>query len=381
MAHFPDLIGATRYDSLVGRAELTIGAVRLRAVLPPLPVPLNTASGQLTHAPVVLIDVEMSSGVVGVSYLFSPRPDMLKPLMEAIRALFEMVSGKLCDPVRLSAHFDQQFLLFGGTGIVTMARSALDMALWDAIAKQHGKPLFRLLGGVEEPIHAYESSGLGLSDSGAVLQEAARFIDNGFDHMKLRLGYPTLQTDIEVLEALRRELGDRIGLMVDYNQAMDRETALERCTALDDYQLVWIEEPLHAADLEGAAALAGKLKTPIQIGENLFSPLEVDRALSLQSCDYLMPDVMKIGGVTNWLYAAGRAHQKGLPVSSHLFPEISAHLLACAPNRHFLEYVNWVDAILQNPVTPIDGYVTISETPGISLSWDEPAIARFQVAT
>jgi mandelate racemase len=381
MTHFPDLIGANRYDTLIGKAEMTIGDIRLRAALPPLPVPLNTASGQLTHAPVVLIDLEMSSGVVGVSYLFSPRPDMLKPLMETIRALVAMVSGEPCDPVRLSAHFDQQFLLFGGTGIVTMARSALDMAMWDAIAKQHGKPLYRLLGGVSEPIHAYESSGLGLSDSGAVTQEAGRFIDNGFDHMKLRLGYPSLQTDIEVLQALRREIGDDIGLMVDYNQAMDRDEALARCTALDDFQLVWIEEPLQAADLEGAAALAERLKTPIQIGENLFSPLEVDRALSLQACDYLMPDVMKIGGVMNWLYAADRAHQKGLPVSSHLFPEISAHLLACAPNRHFLEYVNWADAILQSPVTPKNGYVTISETPGTSLAWDERAVARFQVAT
>lgn len=381
MANFLELIGAARYHAILGKADMTVRNVRVRAALPPLPNPLKTASGQLTHAPVLLVDLETSSGVTGVSYLFSPRRDMLNALMAALHALAACANGMRCDPVAISEDFDRQFLLFGGTGIVTMARAAIDMALWDAIAKEHGKPLFRLLGGADGPIRAYESSGLGLSNAAAVAQEAAGFVRRGFSEMKLRLGYPSIGDDLHVLDAVRSAVGPDVGLMVDYNQALAFDDALERCRALEGRQLRWIEEPLNAADLEGAASLTREIETPIQIGENLFSSYEVNRALALNSSDFLMPDVMKIGGVTTWLVAAHSAAQSGIPVSSHLFPEISAHLLACAPNRHFLEYVNWIDAVLKEPIVPEDGFVTIPERPGVGLEWDAAAVKKFQITS
>ena len=380
MSSFSDLIGAPRYQTIVRGGDMTIANVRVRAVLPPLPKPLQTASGQLTHAPVLLIDLEMSSGIVGVSYLFSPRQDMLKPMIEIIDALVASVNGLPCDPVAVLGHFERQFLLFGGTGLVTMARAAIDMAMWDAIAKSRGEPLYQVLGGTSAPIKAYESSGLGLSNAAQVAEEALSFVNRGFDTMKVRLGYPTIDVDELVLDAVRGAVGDDIGLMVDYNQALAFEQALDRCKALERFRLIWIEEPLHASDLEGAAKLARQIGTPIQLGENLFSQYEVDRAISLQSSRYLMPDVMKIGGATSWLVAANRAEQGNIPISSHLFPEISAHLLACSPNRHFLEYVNWADAILDEPIEPRGGYVELPTYPGTGLIWDEKAIQKFQIS-
>jgi mandelate racemase len=254
------------------------------------------------------------------------------------------------------------------------------MAMWDAIAKSHGEPLYQVLGETSGPIKAYESSGLGLSNAAQVAEEAVSFVNRGFDTMKVRLGYPTMDDDELVLDAVRGAVGDDIDLMVDYNQALTFEQALDRCKALERFQLIWIEEPLHASDLEGAAKLTRQIGTPIQLGENLFSQYEVDRAISLQSSRYLMPDVMKIGGATSWLVAAHRAEQRNIPISSHLFPEISAHLLACSPNRHFLEYVNWADEILDEPIEPRDGYVEIPAHPGTSLIWDEKAVQKFQIS-
>lgn len=376
---FPKTFGAERDEAALGWSDLTIESIQVRAVLPPLPKPLKTASGQLTHAPVLLMDLQTSEGITGLSYLFSPRQDMLKVLGDAIHAISVSIQGMRCDPVVISAFLDRQFLLFGGTGIVTMARAGIDMALWDAIAKEREKPLFNLLGGEDIPIRAYESSGLGLAGWKEVAEEAESFVRSGFADMKVRLGYPTLAEDIQVLKAVRSAVGPDIGLMVDYNQSLPFDLALERCQALDRFQLLWIEEPINAADLEGAAALTEKIDTPIQIGENLFSPTEVNRALALRSSTYLMPDVMKIGGVANWLIAAHSAAQHAVPISSHLFPEISAHLLACAQNRHFLEYANWTDAILQEPVLPNNGYIRISEKPGIGIAWDLSAVAKFQI--
>lgn len=368
-----------KFETAVGGSNLTIKGLTLRRVLAPLPKPFMSAGGPLNNAGVLLIDLQLSGGITGVSYLFCPRVEMLASLSEAISALATSVQGMACDPLAISTFFDRQYLLFGGTGIVTMARAGLDMAMWDAIAKDQGKPFYRLFDGTEAPIAAYESSGLGLSDAREVADEAAEFAQNGFGEMKVRLGYPTLDQDLEVLAAVRAAVGPDIGLMVDFNQTLSRVSAQDRCRALDPLGLLWIEEPLIAADLEGAAGLARDLETPVQIGENLFSGTEVRRALALKSCDCLMPDVMKIGGATDWLIAAEMAEQHGVPVSTHLFPEISVHLLAIIENRHFLEYANWLDAIMADPVRPENGFARPSQTPGIGVAWDAAAITKYQI--
>jgi mandelate racemase len=370
---------AEKFEHAIAGSELTIKGIEVRKVLTPMPRVFKSAGGQLKHAAVLLIDLHLSGGVTGVSYLFSPRPDMLGSLAEAVSAMAVSIQGMRCDPVAISTFFERQYLLFGGTGVVTMARAGLDMAMWDAIAKDQGKPFYQLLGGTETSIRAYESSGLGLSNAKEVASEAAEFAENGFWEMKVRLGYPTLDQDLEVLEAVRHAVGPDIGLMVDYNQTLTRETALERCQALDPLGLLWIEEPLVAPDLEGAALLAQEIATPVQIGENLFSEIEVNRALTMKSCDLLMPDVMKIGGATDWLIAAEAAQRHGVLVSSHLFPEISAHLLAIIENRHYLEYANWMDAILAAPIRPQNGVVHLSQSPGTGVVWDTVAVEKYLI--
>lgn len=370
---------AEKFEHAITGSELTIKGIEVRKVLAPMPRVFKSAGGQLKHAAVLLIDLQLSGGVTGVSYLFSPRPDMLSSLAETVSAMAASIQGMRCDPVAISTFFERQYLLFGGTGLVTMARAGLDMAMWDAIAKDQGKPFYQLLGGTVTSIRAYESSGLGLSNAKEVASEAAEFAKNGYSEMKVRLGYPTLDQDLEVLEAVRHAVGPDIGLMVDYNQTLTRETALERCQALDPLGLLWIEEPLVAPDLEGAAMLAQEIATPVQIGENLFSEIEVNRALTMKSCDLLMPDVMKIGGATDWLISAEAAQRHGMLVSSHLFPEISAHLLALIENRHYLEYANWLDVIVADPIRPQSGSVQLSQNPGIGLAWDGAAVAKYLI--
>ncbi len=379
MTSVPEILGAERYRALVAKPLMTLEEITVTAVLPPLPMPVTTASGQLTHAPVLLIDLQLSNGVRGVSYVFCPRPDLMQSMQAAVRALFASVKGQPCDPAAIFALFDRQLLLFGGTGLVTMARGGIDMALWDALGKAHGAPLYQLWNGQNAAIRAYESSGLGLSGPDAVMAEAIRFVANGFKHMKVRLGYADLDEDIAVLHAVRHAVGPDIGLMVDYNQSLSFEDAKTRCQELDDLGLLWIEEPLNAADLEGVAALRAGLKTPVQIGENLFSQFEVKRALALGSGDYMMPDAMKIGGATGWLMAADAAAKASVPVSSHLFPEISRHLLASAPNAHFLEYANWTDALLVEPVRVTDGFVSLPDAPGIGMEWNAAAVEEYRV--
>jgi mandelate racemase len=258
-----------------------------------------------------------------------------------------------------------------------MALSALDTAMWDALAVASGLPLACLLGGSVRAVPAYNSSGLGLMSPEAAADEAEKLMAGGFGSVKLRLGYPTLEQDLAVTRAVRKRLPDRIELPVDYNQALTVTEALRRGRALQSEGIAWLEEPIRHDDYRGNATIARELTVPVQIGENFNGPEAMAEATSVGACDLVMPDVARIGGVTGWVQASGIAAAHGLPMSSHLVPEISVHLLAATPTCHFLEYVDWADAILEQPLRVEDGSVRVPERPGLGLSWKTDAVKAF----
>ena len=165
--------------------------------------------------------------------------------------------------------------------------------------------------------------------------------------------------------------------MSDYNQRLSVNEAILRGRMLDDEGLYWIEEPVRHDDYEGYARICAELQTPIQTGENLLNSYEMAQAIALESLDYVMPDVQRIGGVTGWLRAAALAHAHGIEMSSHLFPEFSRHLLAVTPTCHWLEYVDWAAPVLQQPCEVKDGHVAIPDQPGAGIEWDEAAVKRY----
>jgi mandelate racemase len=150
---------------------------------------------------------------------------------------------------------------------------------------------------------------------------------------------------------------------------------LSRCHAIDDAGLAWIEEPIVYNDLNGFAKLAADLKTPIQIGENFYGPKELQRALQLNACDLVMPDFMRIGGVTGWMRASAIAGALGVPMSTHLYPEVAAHVMRVTETAHWLEWQDWADPILQTPYEVKDGLLQIPDVPGMGLEWNEDVVA------
>jgi mandelate racemase len=270
-------------------------------------------------------------------------------------------------------------MLIGVQGVVRMAMAGLDVAAWDALAVAAGVPLATFLGGKPQPILAYNSCGLGLMAPHAVADEAERLLARGFRAVKLRLGYPTLKEDLAAVHAVRRRIGDSIALMVDYNQVLSLADALERGRVLDQENVYWLEEPIRHDDYAGCAVLAQALTTPIQIGENFSTPVAMETALAAGAADYVMPDLERIGGVTGWRRAAVLAAEHRIKMSSHLFPEVSAHLLAATPTAHYLEYVDWADAFVQEPLGIVDGHAIIPARPGNGLVWDPAKVARFRM--
>ena len=260
-----------------------------------------------------------------------------------------------------------------------MALAGIDIACWDALAQAAGLPLATMLGSGPRPIVAYNSNGLGLAKAPeALAEEAEALLEDGFGAVKLRLGRPTLQADLAALRAVRRRLPDDVELMVDFNQALGLTEALRRGRAIDGEGLAWIEEPIRHDDYAGAARLTRELATPIQIGENFSGPSAMLTALAAGACDYVMPDLERIGGVTGWQRAAGIAAAAEIPMSSHLFPEVSAHLLAATPTCHWLEYMDWAAPILREPLRIEGGLALVPDRPGTGLEWAEDAVARFR---
>ncbi|WP_088280412.1 enolase C-terminal domain-like protein [Ideonella sp. A 288] len=357
--------------------RLRIRDLRVRGVLVPLRLPLQTSVGTVTTAPLALIDLFTDEGVTGSTYLFCYTPLALKPVMQMLANLLPLMVGAAVAPADLDRKFQRQFRLLGNKGVVAMALAGLDMAAWDALARAQAVPLVRLLGGTPRPIPAYNSCGLGIMGAQRVAAEAEQLARAGLPAMKVRLGYDDATTDVQVVRAVRSAVGDGPLLMSDYNQALSVAEAKHRLAALAGEGLQWVEEPTLADDHAGHAALRRGSSVRIQMGENWWGPLEMAKCLAEGGSDLCMPDAMKIGGVTGWMRAAALADSAGLPMSSHLFPEISAHLLAVTPTCHWLEYVDWADPILQDTLRLEQGHALANDSPGTGIAWDEDAVARY----
>lgn len=352
-----------------------IEGFRVRAVQVPMPEPHRTASGVITESPLVLTDAITDAGITGHSMVFTYTLAALKPTAELIRNLEPLVKDEVLAPTEVENNLSKRFRLLGTQGLVGIALAAIDMALWDALARVHNLPLVRLLGGVEKRIRAYGAVGYdGVAGSALTAEKWAK---QGFTGIKAKIGYPTVQEDVAVVRAMRKAAGDNMAIMVDYNQCLTPVEAVERLRILDDEGLTWVEEPTLAHDYAGHALVAREARTPIQCGENWWGTLDLLHAVEAQASDFVMPDVMKIGGVTGWLRAAALAHTKGLRVSNHLWPEISARLLCCTPTAHWLEYADWWNPILSQPLRVENGMAVVGDAIGAGVDWNEDAVGRF----
>jgi mandelate racemase len=359
---------------------MKIQAIRVRAVAAPMKRPLATSTGALTVAPLLLVDLQTDGGVVGRSYLFGIGKHNLKPIAALVEAMAETLAGDAVAPFEIEKKLRAKYTLLGVHNIVLFAMSGIDMAAWDALAQAQELPLVRLLGGAPRPVLAYNSKGLGIMPLKPLVKEAIELVEEGFGAVKLRLGRADAQVDLEALRAVKKAIGPTVTLMVDFNQGLTVAEAIKRGRMIDaEGGVHWIEEPVRADDFAGNARIARELATPIQIGENFMGPEQMAQALAAGACDFAMPDAQRIGGVTGWMRAAALAQGAGMEMSSHLFPEVSCHLLAVTPTCHWLEYVDWADPVLEEPARVKDGHVLIPDRPGIGMKWDERAVKRYSL--
>jgi len=353
---------------------MKVTAVETHPVLVKLEPPIGSALGPIHSFGCILVTVRTDAGIFGENLIFTLNGRRTKVLRQMVDELADLIIGRDAGHIAdfwARAWKDINFL--GHKGVPVAGISALDGALWDALGKAANLPLYRLLGGARTTVPAYQSSGLWLSASiDELTAEAGRFIAQGFGAMKMRLGSPDPRTDVARVRAVREAIGPTIRLMADANQGQSEVQAIRLGRMLEEFDLTWFEEPLPAWDLEGLARVAAALDTPIASGETEYTRYGFRRMLELRSADVLMPDLQRVGGVSEFMRVGHMAESFDVPVSSHLFPETSIQVLGALSNAIYLEYMPWFSKLYSEQLEVRDGHAIVPERPGwgFTFNWD-----------
>jgi len=329
----------------------------------------------------VTLRVGTDAGIEGIGYTFFGAA-LTGALKAAVDALGELAIGE--DPMRTEAIAAKLRTAAAGSGpggILTLALSAIDIALWDIRGKALNLPLWRMVGGHRERVPTYASGALMRTFPLEHLVKAApRLVEKGFRQMKTQLALPgdtSPAIEVDRIRKVRESIGPGIDLMCDINQRWRVEQAIDIGSRIKDVRLFWLEDVTTADDYQGLARVADALTTPVCGGEYLYGPAPFRQMLEARSVDIVMIDLMRAGGITQWLKIAGMAEAYNLPVVSHLVPEIHVHLIAAIPNGLTVEYMPWTFKIFEEVPVPANGELAVPRGPGLGLKFDETALKRY----
>lgn len=356
---------------------MKVESLTTRVVHLPLEPAIGSALGQISGFGCVLVTLRTTDGMTGENIVFTLNNRRTGVLRQMVEELGDLIVGQDAGHIGrfwARAWKDNNFL--GHKGVPVMGISAIDGALWDLLGKAAGMPLYRMLGGAQDRVPAYHSGGLWLSRSTSELvAEAESFVAEGFTAMKMRLGLGAAQ-DLVRVAAVRRAIGPDIRLMADANQGLTENEAIRLGRGLEEHDLTWFEEPLPAWDIEGLARVAAALDTPIASGETEYTRYGFRQMIGLQAADILMPDLQRVGGVSEFMRVGHLAESHDIPVSSHLFPETSVSLLGGLSNAIFLEYMPWFSRLYQERLEFADGAALLPERPGWGFTFDDSYITH-----
>jgi L-talarate/galactarate dehydratase len=355
-----------------------IESVRLSSCCLPLATPISDAkvlTGRqkpMTEVAMLFAEIRTEGGHEGLGFSYSKRAGGPGQFAHAREVAPALIGEDPNDIARLWDKLCWAGASVGRSGLAVQAIAAFDVALWDMKARRAGLSLAKLLGSFRESVRCYNTSGGFLhTPIEQLLVNAAASRERGIGGIKLKVGQPDRALDIRRVEAVRRHLGDDMPLMVDANQQWDRPTAQRMCRVFEEFNLVWIEEPLDAYDHEGHAALAAQFDTPIATGEMLTSAAEHADLIRHRAADYLQPDAPRVGGITPFLKVAALAEHAGLMLAPHFAMELHIHLAAAYPREPWVEHFEWLEPLFNERIQIENGRMLVPTRPGLGLSLSE----------
>lgn len=362
--------------------ETQIVNVTSRFLSIPLEKPLRTAAFPIPAIDTALVEVHTAGGASGVAWSFAFGRGKVASLIRLIDDFSTLIVG--ADVLMVSNLWEKLVKssgFIGPRGLAAAAIAALDTACWDIIGVVAGLPIYKLLGGYRGSVEAYASQGLWLDRSRDELAaEAHALVEAGFSAVKMRMGLADENEDIERVRVVREAIGPDRGLMVDVNQAWNLKQTLRMARRLEEFDLLWLEEPMPFQRLRDYAAVQAAIAMPLCTGESNYYKDEVVQLVTERAADIVMPDLMRMGGVTEWMKAVRACEALGATVTPHLFMEHSTHLAAASPNVIWQEYQPWWQPIMAQPFELSDGEIRLSDRPGFGIALDYEAVARFEVS-
>ena len=359
-----------------------IAWLRVSSTVLPLAQPISDAkvlTGRqkpMTEIAMLFVEMQSRDGHRGLGLSYAKRAGGPGQFAHAQEVAPALLGEDPNDIARLWTRLCWAGASAGRSGLATQAIGAFDVALYDMKARRAGLSLAKLLGAHREAVLCYNTSGGFLhTPTEQLVANAVASRERGIAGIKIKVGQPDGQLDLERVAAVRRALGDSAPLMVDANQQWNRPTAQRMCRALESSGLVWIEEPLDAYDHEGHAELCRAFDTPIATGEMLTSAMEHAELIRHRAADILMPDAPRVGGITPFLKIAAMAEAAGLALAPHFAMELHVHLAAALPAEPWVEHFDWLEPLFNERLQIRDGRMLVPTRPGLGLSLSEQARA------
>jgi D-arabinonate dehydratase len=357
----------------------------------PLQVPTAFATTLVTAREYVITWVETDEGPRGLGFTIGGRYGGEGHLIHTAiqHNLKHLIIGE--DPFGIERVWERMFqttLLMGRRGAVIRAISALDIALWDIVAKVAGMPLYHLLGGYRDQVPAYASGGYYREGKGldGLAAEMGRYMDMGFTSVKMKIGRLDPRQDAERVRVAREVVGPEARLAVDANNAWsDAASAIRAGRLLEEYDIWWLEEPVMPDNIPASAEVAAALDVPVATGEIEATRWGFRELLERRAADILQPDATVAGGITEWMKVAHMAAGWDIPSAPHWTANLHVHLLAAVPNGLTVEFfvleedVLNFERVVREPLRPEKGMIQVPQLPGHGIELDEQAVARYRI--
>lgn len=349
--------------------ELAIRDVKLYKASSELKKPISDSTHTLTEISFIVVRIQLENGIIGESYLlsFQYAPNAI---VGALKDMIPMVKGHLCsDTEMVYRKMDDLFEYFGNQGLLRWSQAAINIAMWDAWGKSQNKSVHELIGVTKNKVDIYGSGGWLSYSIDELIAEVSGYVDRGFRAVKIKVGAPKVQIDVERLGKVREAVGNEVNIMMDANQGMSLEAALNLSKSAQDLNIHWFEEPLHHQDFEGYAKLKEQTGISLAMGEREYDTLPLRELASRKALDIWQPDILRIGGVEAWRASAAMADTYQLPVLPHYYKDYDVPLLCTISNGVGAESFDWVDPLIDNPMVIKDGYAEPHDRPGWGFSF------------
>ena len=328
--------------------------------------PIADSTHTISQIGFYIVELMTAEGVRGQGYVlsFHYSPGAMEGALRDVCSFISAGEYAVYDTVLARADWDREAEYFGNTGINNCAIAAVNLAMWDAWGHTCRQPVWKMLGANRRRIPVYGSGGwLSYSDE-ELVEEVVDYKKRGFTAVKIKVGSPDMERDIRRLHLVREAVGPELKIMMDANQGMDVPSAIKLISLVEDIGIFWFEEPVVNTDFEGYATIHAKTHISLAMGEREYSTVALRELIGRRALDLWQPDLIRLGGVEAWRDSAALANAYNIPVLPHYYKDYDVPLLATVSNPYGAESFDWIDAIIDEPMTIQNGFALQREGDG-----------------